>query len=596
LTLATTALAILAALAHGTAVTSVTTRLSLRNTAALRPVAPRLRRVLAGLTIARRLASVAAFALAGRMTLAIPALDTRRTVTCTMPMLAIARCMTLAIATIATRRAIPSTMLVFAAAGGVTLAVQAIATRRTISCTMLMLAAAGGMTLAIPAIAKRRAISCAMLMLAAAGGMILAIPALTARRTVTCTMLVLAIPPGRAAITTATLVAAITARCTAARPPMCGAPSLGVLSARCCTPLMAFVALRRDVVRQILNKHLGRRSPFAARVGGNNGQLAAGQLLDVAQILALIGCTQSNGDTARTGTRRAPDPMHVALRNIRQLEVDDVSNFVDVDAARRDVRRDEHARKTLAETVEGRLTLALALVAMDRVDADTHVLDRRRDAISPTLRARENDHAAHFGILEQAREHIAFAGCGNEDHLLVDAIDRLAGASDFDANWILENLRGKLCDIVRHGGREQQRMALSRHELQDASYIAHEAHVEHTVGFVEDERTHLVEAQVALVDKIEKTTGRRDEDVDTASNGIHLRTLAHAAEDDGVRDAHMAAIGMNALADLDGELTRRRQDQCTRCTGLRAAALGGQALEQRQNERGRLASTGLSEA
>ncbi len=596
MTLTTTALAILAALAHGTTVTSVTTRLFSRNTAALRPVAPRLRRVLSGLTIARRLASVAAFAIAGRMTLAIPALATRRTVTCTIPMLAIARCMPLAVPALATRRAIPSTMLVFAAAGGVTLAVQAIATRRTISCTMLMLAAAGGMTLAIPAIATRRAISCAMLMLAAAGGMILAIPAIATRRAVTCTMLVLAIPPWRAAITTATLVAAITARCTAARPPMCGAPSLGVLSARWCTPLVAFAALRRDVVRRILDRQLARRSALAARVGGNNGQLATRQLLDIAQVLALIGCTQSNGDTARTGTRRAPDPMHVALRNIRQLEVDDVSDFIDVDAARRNVRRDEHARETLAEAVEGRLTLALALVAMDRVNADPHVLDRRRDTIGPTLRARENDHAPHFGILEQAREHIALAGCRNEDHLLIDAIDGLAGASDLDTHGILEDLGCKLSDVARHGGREEQRVALGWHELQDASYIANEAHVEHTVGFVEDERTHLVEAQVTLVDKIEKTTGRRDEDVDTASNGIHLRTLAHAAEDDGVRDAHMTAIGMNALADLDGELTRRRQDQCTRCTGLRAAALGGQALEQRQNERGRLASTGLSEA
>ena len=311
----------------------------------------------------------------------------------------------------------------------------------------------------------------------------------------------------------------------------------------------------------------------------DNAQPCARQPLDIAEVLALVRRAERNGHALGAGARRAANAVHIAFGNIRQLVVDDVRDLVDVDPTRRDVGRHQDAGKALAETVERRLALALALVAMDGVHTNADVLDGLGNAVSTALRAREHDHAPHGGILQQAGKSLALRARRNENDLLVDAVDSLAGARDLDADRILEHVSGELRDVLRHGRREEQRVALRRHELENAPHVAHEAHVEHPVGFIEDEGADLVQAQVALVDEIEQTTWRRDEDVDPARDRRHLRPLADAAEDHRVRDPHVATVGMDALADLDGKLARRRKDQRARCARLRATALGSEAMK-----------------
>jgi len=48
----------------------------------------------------------------------------------------------------------------------------------------------------------------------------------------------------------------------------------------------------------------------------------------------------------------AADPVDVVLRRVRKIEVDDVRDAGHVDAARRDVRGDQHAIAAIPETVE----------------------------------------------------------------------------------------------------------------------------------------------------------------------------------------------------------------------------------------------------
>src|SRR3954468_13813820 len=68
-----------------------------------------------------------------------------------------------------------------------------------------------------------------------------------------------------------------------------------------------------------------------------------GQALDRAQRAALLRITERQCDARRSGARRAADPVDVALRLGRELVVDHVRHAVDVDPARRDVGRDQHA-------------------------------------------------------------------------------------------------------------------------------------------------------------------------------------------------------------------------------------------------------------
>src|SRR5690606_1363756 len=115
------------------------------------------------------------------------------------------------------------------------------------------------------------------------------------------------------------------------------------------------------------------------------------QPLDVAQIGALVGAAERAGAARRAGARGAADAVDVALGFVRQVEVDDVADAVDIDAARRDVGGDQHRRTAAPEIVERALALRLRLVAVDRVGGDAAAAELVGETAGAALGAGEDD-------------------------------------------------------------------------------------------------------------------------------------------------------------------------------------------------------------
>ena len=86
-----------------------------------------------------------------------------------------------------------------------------------------------------------------------------------------------------------------------------------------------------------------RSEPRLCRGGDPRQGSAAGQALDVAQEVALLRVAERDGDAGGAGACRAADAVDIALRHVRQLELHDVRDLVDVDAARGDVGGDQGA-------------------------------------------------------------------------------------------------------------------------------------------------------------------------------------------------------------------------------------------------------------
>ena len=89
---------------------------------------------------------------------------------------------------------------------------------------------------------------------------------------------------------------------------------------------------------------------------------------------------------------------------------------------------------------------------------------------------------------------------------------------------------------------------------------------------------------------------RRHQDVDAARHDPLLATHVDAAEDDGGGQPQVAAVGLEALLDLARQLARRRQDQDPAAVRQWRPAVGGEAVQDRQRERRRLAGAGLGDA
>ena len=178
------------------------------------------------------------------------------------------------------------------------------------------------------------------------------------------------------------------------------------------------------------------------------GERNSRQFLDVLEISTLARITERQRRSAGAGPLRAADAMHVALRLIRQLVVDDVRDPLNVDASRGDIGGDENADLPAAERLERTYSGILRLVAVDGFNRQAGMPQKLADLVGTMLGAREDEHAIHGWIGEQLHQQVALRLCRNEVNMLIDEIDCDLRRRNVNASGIAEDLSGKLGDCL----------------------------------------------------------------------------------------------------------------------------------------------------
>src|SRR6185437_2045971 len=77
-------------------------------------------------------------------------------------------------------------------------------------------------------------------------------------------------------------------------------------------------------------------------------------------------------------------------------------------------------------------------------------------------------------------------------------------AGDLDAHWIVQELLGNAPDLRRHGSGEEKGLAGERNEPADALDVGDEAHVEHAVGLVDDEKFDAGKEKAPALEMVEE--------------------------------------------------------------------------------------------
>jgi hypothetical protein len=147
-----------------------------------------------------------------------------------------------------------------------------------------------------------------------------------------------------------------------------------------------------------------------------------------------------------------------------------------------------------------------------------------------------------------------------------------------------------LLDAHRVSGREQQGLTTCRGLFDDVFDGVVETHVEHAVGFVEDQRVQAIQHQRTLAQVLLDAPRGADDDVCAVFQRSDLRAEGHAAAQGQDLDVVFGARQTtNFLGDLVGQLTGRADHQRlatevaridrvqqtdTECGGLAAAGLG----------------------
>ena len=116
---------------------------------------------------------------------------------------------------------------------------------------------------------------------------------------------------------------------------------------------------------------------------------------------------RDEGDSGASGERTASttDTMDVVFELVREVEVEDVGDAVDIDTARGNVGRDEHANLSVLEGLQGTLTLALRTVGVDGGTADVFTLELTADAIGTMFGPRKDEYALKGFVLKEVVQH-----------------------------------------------------------------------------------------------------------------------------------------------------------------------------------------------
>ncbi len=133
------------------------------------------------------------------------------------------------------------------------------------------------------------------------------------------------------------------------------------------------------------------------------------------------------------------------------------------------------------------------------------------------------------------------------------------------------------CSVMRRisGGMvavKEQRLPGERHQLADALDVGNEAHVEHAVGFVDDQKLDAGEQKPAALVMVEQPAGRRDQHVDAAGELGILIVEGNAADDQRDVELVIDAVSDEAFFHLRRELAGRFEDERARHAGTGAAA------------------------
>lgn len=108
-------------------------------------------------------------------------------------------------------------------------------------------------------------------------------------------------------------------------------------------------------------------------------------------------------------------------------------------------------------------------------------------------------------------------------------------------------------------------------------HVVDKAHIQHPVGFVQDKNFQMIGGDQPLVVEINEPARSGYQDIHPPLQRLGLGGLTHAAENDGVAQLQILAVGRKALSNLDGQLAGRGEDQGTDRTA--SGGRGGQPLE-----------------
>ena len=153
------------------------------------------------------------------------------------------------------------------------------------------------------------------------------------------------------------------------------------------------------------------------------------------------------------------------------------------------------------------------------------------DALGAALGAREDQAAPGF-LGKQTLQHLLLAVDGNFKGLHAHIFGRLERRTEREARRILQVVLYEVGDGCFHRRREAHGLALFGQNRGDALDGWEKAHVQHAVRFVENQDAQRVEVEELAIEIVFQAARSSYNETRSLANGLKLRALGEAANDE----------------------------------------------------------------
>ena len=189
-------------------------------------------------------------------------------------------------------------------------------------------------------------------------------------------------------------------------------------------------------------------------------------------------------------------------------------------------------------------------------------------------------------LSDQVVQHLVFVFAADGIYFLRNVLGGGAFRLDFHDRWIYRPLLRQIHYVIAEGGGEQQGLAFAfaRRLPDDLTDLRDKAHVEHTVGFIENQHFDQIQMYLAAITEVEQTPRCRHQNIAVAFfQLLELFVIVHTANKG--HDVQRAVLGQafSVVGDLHDQFAGRRNDQRSRLA--HEALVRGRRFQQLGNGR-----------
>lgn len=277
------------------------------------------------------------------------------------------------------------------------------------------------------------------------------------------------------------------------------------------------------------------------------------------------------------GATRTTNSVDVIVNIAREIVVDDVSDVRDIETTGGNGRSDENRSTTIAEREQSLLTFTLGTVAMYRSCREVGGEEEISEHVGVTLGLDEDQGKADLVAgVENVEKDGALVIFLHVLDVLGDILGCGSNPTDREEDVILQEVSSEKLDLPRERSTEHQSLTLCcpRHvlSLDDTSDLGLETHIKHPIGLVKDEILDVRKTDLATFNEVDKTAGRRAEEIASPIDIPELHTDVCSTVDDSWTYPGPVREFPSLVVDLADKFTGRGEDKDSWISLSRVAA------------------------